>query len=126
MRFKMKILIVDDSRVMRNIHKKALFIHAVKEEDILEAADGSVALDISIKNSIGLFLVDWNIPGLNGLEFVKAIRAIEMYKETPVIMITSEAAKYMVVEAINAGVTNYIVKPVSEKTLWEKLSRYLG
>lgn len=121
----MKILIIDDSRVMRNIHKKALFEHKVNEEDILEAGDGAIALDLSIKNSIELFLVDWNIPGLNGLEFVKAIRAIEKYKETPVIMITSEAAKYMVVEAINAGVTNYIVKPVSEKTLWEKLSRYL-
>jgi two-component system, chemotaxis family, chemotaxis protein CheY len=121
----MKVLVVDDSRVMRNMHKNALIEHNVKQDDILEAGDGGIALEVSIKNPIDLFLVDWNMPGLNGLEFVKAIRALEKYKSTPIIMITSEAAKYMVVEAINAGVTNYIVKPVSERMLWEKLSRYL-
>ena len=121
----MKILVVDDARVMRNIHKNALLEFKINEDNILEAGDGSAALEIAKELEISLFLVDWNMPGLNGLEFVKVLRGMEKYKETPIIMVTSEAAKYMVVEAINAGVSNYIVKPIKQKILTEKLSQYI-
>jgi two-component system, chemotaxis family, chemotaxis protein CheY len=121
----MNILIVDDSGVMRRIHKGILVEHGVAESDISEAEDGRVALELSAARHIDLFLVDWNMPKLNGLEFVRTIRAVESYKDTPIIMITSEAARYNVVEAIQAGVTNYVVKPVKGNALFEKIGKYI-
>jgi two-component system chemotaxis response regulator CheY len=116
----MKILIVDDSGVMRRIHKNTLLEQHVKDEDITEAPDGASALEIAERETFELFLVDWNMPRLDGLSFVKHLRASEKYAKTPIIMITSEAAKYNVMEAIKAGVTNYVVKPVRGNTLWKK------
>jgi two-component system chemotaxis response regulator CheY len=65
------------------------------------------------------------MPKLDGFQLVKALRAIPRYATTPIIMITSEAAKYNVMEAINAGVTNYVVKPIKGDVLWQKLSKYV-
>jgi len=121
----MNILIIDDSGVMRRIHKGILMEHGVPESDILEAEDGKVALEMSAAKHIDLFLVDWNMPKLNGLEFVRTVRAIESYRTTPIIMITSEAARYNVVEAIQAGVTNYVVKPVKGNALFEKIGKFI-
>ena len=121
----MKILIVDDSAVMRRIHRNVLIENKIPEEDLIEAEDGEKALNIAKQEEIGMFLVDWNMPKLDGFEFIKKIRSMEKYIKTPVIMITSEAAKYMVVEAVKAGVTNYIVKPIKGNLLWEKISKYL-
>lgn len=92
----------------------------------MEAADGAEALVIANRELIALFLVDWNMPKLDGFQFVKAVRAIPRYASTPIIMITSEAAKYNVMDAINAGVTNYVVKPIKGDILWQKLSKYLA
>jgi two-component system chemotaxis response regulator CheY len=121
----MTILIVDDSGVMRRIHKGILLEHGVAEADILEAEDGKAALAIAREKTIGLFLVDWNMPNLNGLDFVRTLRGMDAYKATPIVMITSEAAKYNVVEAIQAGVTNYVVKPIKGKALFEKIGKFL-
>lgn len=121
----MKILVIDDSGVMRRIHKNTLREHQIEETDIIEAVDGQQALEIATKEEIGLFLIDWNMPKVDGLKLVKALRSMEQYKETPLIMITSEAAKYNVMEAVQAGVTNYIVKPIRGETLWQKLSKYI-
>lgn len=121
----MNFLIVDDSMVIRNIHKNVLKEKKFSDEGIFEADNGADALGIAQKENIDLFLVDWNMPGINGLELVKKIRAIPRYAETPIIMVTSEAAKYMVVEAIEAGVTNYIVKPIHGNVLWDKISKYV-
>ncbi len=121
----MKFLIIDDSGVMRRIHSNILKEHKIDESEILEAENGERALEIARKEKIGMFLVDWNMPKLDGLKFVTYVRAMENYAETPVIMITSEAAKYNVVEAIQAGVTNYIVKPIKGDILWEKIRRYI-
>lgn len=120
-----KILIIDDSTVMRNIHKNTLLNNNVAEEALLEARDGDFALITAKKEPIDMFIVDWNMPGLNGLELVKRLRKIERYTRTPIIMVTSEAAKYNVMEAINAGVTNYIVKPIQVEQLWDKISKYM-
>ena len=120
----MKVLIIDDSVVMRNIHKNTLLEHGVTEAELLESRDGNFALITANKENIDLFLVDWNMPGLNGLELIKKIRALDKYKSTPIIMVTSEAAKYNVMEAIEVGVTNYIVKPIKSEVLWEKISKY--
>jgi len=122
---RMNILIVDDSGVMRRIHKNILIEYGVEESDIIEAEDGKFALDHATAKPIGLFLVDWNMPRMNGLDFVRKLRAMDAYRTTPIIMITSEAARYNVVEAIQAGVTNYIVKPIKGKALFEKIGKYL-
>ena len=121
----MKFLIVDDSGVMRRIHKNILLDRKIDESQIFEAENGEEAVKISEKEEIGLFLLDWNMPKLDGLKFVQIIRSIERYEETPIIMITSEAARYNVVEAISAGVTNYVVKPIKGDVLWEKISGYI-
>jgi two-component system chemotaxis response regulator CheY len=121
----MKILVIDDSGVMRRIHKNTLLEQHIDESSIIEAPDGEAALKIATREHIDLFLVDWNMPKLNGLKLVQVIRAMDEYTDTPIIMITSEAAKYNVVEAINAGVTNYIVKPIRGNMLWEKISKYI-
>lgn len=121
----MRILIVDDSAVMRRIHKNTLLENGIDERSLIEAKDGEEALKFAIEEEITLFLVDWNMPKLNGINFVKEIRGYNKYKETPMIMITSEAAKYNVIEAIQAGVTNYVVKPIKGNVLWEKISKYL-
>ena len=121
----MKILIVDDSAVMRRIHKNTLLENGVPETALFEAGDGQEALVIALKEEMTLFLVDWNMPKLDGVGFVKKVRAHEQYATTPIIMITSEAAKYSVVEAVNSGVTNYVVKPIQGNVLWEKIKKYI-
>ena len=122
----MKVLVIDDSAVMRRIHRNTLTEHGIPESDIADASDGEAALKIATEGNIGLFLVDWNMPKLDGFQLVKALRAIPRYATTPIIMITSEAAKYNVMEAINAGVTNYVVKPIKGDVLWQKLAKYVS
>jgi two-component system, chemotaxis family, chemotaxis protein CheY len=110
---------------MRRIQRNTLIEHGVAEAEIIEAADGAEALLVAQREVITLFLVDWNMPKLDGFQFVKSVRAVARYAATPIIMITSEAAKYNVVEAINAGVTNYVVKPIKGDILWQKISKYV-
>jgi two-component system chemotaxis response regulator CheY len=121
-----KILIVEDSQIMRNIHKNVLAEHRVSPDSVLEASNGSDALNIAVKQPIDLFLVDWNIPGLNGLEFVKALRSTQKYSKTPIVMITSEAAKYHVLAAVEAGVNDYVIKPIQGHILWKKLAPWFA
>ena len=121
-----KILIIDDSQVMRNIHKNALRENNISEDRFLEACDGSEALDLLDKNEVGLVVVDWNMPALNGLEFVKKVRAVEKYSSLPIIMVTSEAGRMNVMQAVQAGVTNYVVKPITGQNLWEKFKDHLN
>lgn len=121
----MNVLIIDDSAVMRRIHRNALTEHGVADEGIFEASDGEAALKTAAETPIDLFLVDWNMPKLDGFQLVKKLRSVSRYASTPIIMITSEAAKYNVMEAINAGVTNYVVKPIKGDVLWQKLKKYV-
>jgi two-component system chemotaxis response regulator CheY len=93
---------------------------------LLEAEDGAKALKIAKTREIDMFLVDWNMPNLDGLSFVKMLGGMPEYANTPIIMITTEAAKYNVLEAIKAGVTNYVVKPIRGTVLWDKLSQYIA
>jgi two-component system, chemotaxis family, chemotaxis protein CheY len=121
----MRVLIVDDSAVMRRIHKNVLMEHGLEEADLVETEDGQQALTAASLQQVDLFLVDWNMPKLDGFQFVRKIRALPHYAKTPIIMITSEAARYNVVEAIQAGVTNYVVKPIKGDVLWQKLAPYV-
>ncbi|MEM6562630.1 MAG: response regulator [Planctomycetota bacterium] len=119
----MKILLVDDSKTMRNIQKKCLGELAT---DIAEAGDGVEAL-AEIGNEVGKFgliMIDWNMPNMNGFELVQKIR--EFDKSTPLIMCTTEAEKARVVEAIKAGVNNYVIKPFTPDSMMEKVNATLA
>lgn len=120
----MNVLIVDDSRIMRNIVKNTLEENLGDKLVCLEARDGVEAKNLLQTTSVGLLLLDWNMPNLNGLDLVNYLRKKEQFKSLPIIMITSEAAKYNVIEAVKAGVNDYIVKPVSEKALLQKIERF--
>ncbi|MBN1647647.1 MAG: response regulator [Spirochaetales bacterium] len=117
----MNCLIVDDSRIMRNIIKNSIVNEGLKEFTFLEASDGKEALGIIESKDIAVVLLDWNMPNLNGLQLVKKLRNDARFVSLPIIMITSEAAKYNVIEAVKEGVNDYLLKPVSERTLAEKL-----
>lgn len=121
----MNILIIDDSGVMRRIHRNTLIDHHVDDSGLLEAEDGARALAMAREQQIDMFLVDWNMPELDGLDLVKTLRRMPQYADTPIIMITSEAAKYNVMEAIRAGVSDYIVKPIRGEIMWQKIEKYL-
>jgi len=116
----MRILIVDDSSTMRRIIGNVVQQLGVAKDDFDEAEDGVIALKIyKEKNDYDVVLTDWNMPNMNGLELVKAIRLLD--KKIPIVMITTEGGKGEVITALKAGVNNYIVKPFSADVLKEKL-----
>ena len=116
------VLVVDDSKIMRNIVKNTFTVLKIPCQ-FVEAANGKSALQEMQNHPVDLVLLDWNMPELSGIDFLKTIRAIERYKSLPIIMVTSESAKYNVIEALKAGATDYIIKPVSDKIFIDKLSK---
>jgi len=118
------VLVVDDSKIMRNIVKN-YFADMKIPCQYIEAADGNEALIMLYKQRIDLVLLDWNMPKLSGIDFLKKIRANEKFKKLPVIMVTSEAAKYNVIEALKIGATDYIIKPINGKLFREKMSKVI-
>lgn len=122
----MKILVVDDSRIMRNIVKNTLLSIGIEVDDFFEASDGAEAYKIIHNHPVDLLLLDWNMPMLNGLELVQRLRREPEYASLPIIMVTSEAAKYNVIEAVKAGVNDYLVKPVTETKLRDKVNHILA
>ncbi|QDT06933.1 Chemotaxis protein CheY [Rubripirellula lacrimiformis] len=117
-----KVLLVDDSGVMRKIIMRAL--NAINVSDIIEAADGELALAAFNAGAFDLVLTDWNMPNMSGLDLLKAIRATG--SKVPVILITTESEKERVLEAIQAGANNYLVKPFDQDQLLDKLQRYIA
>ena len=117
------VLIVDDFLTMRRIVRKIL--RDLDFEDIIEAEDGSAALDILKRTKIDLIVSDWNMPRMTGLELLKEVRSTDSIKDTPFLMVTAEAQKENIVEAVKARVSNYIVKPFTAATLEEKLVKIL-
>ena len=115
------VLIADDNLVMRNIVRNAFELLKIPCR-YLEADTGKKAFQLLASNKVDLVLLDWNMPEMDGMDFLKKVRAIPAFKNLPIVMITSEAAKYMVIEALQAGATNYIVKPFREKLFIEKIS----
>ncbi|MDR2433334.1 MAG: response regulator [Treponema sp.] len=116
------VLVVDDSRIMRNIVKNTFALMKIPCQ-FVEAANGQDALLQLQNQKIDLVLLDWNMPQLSGLDFLKHVRSQVEYAKLPIIMVTSEAARYNVIEALKAGATDYIVKPVSEKSFRDKIQR---
>ena len=114
------VLIVDDNLVMRNIVRNAFDLLKIPCK-YLEADNGGRAFHLLETNKVDLVLLDWNMPEMDGIDFLKKVRAIPDYKTLPIVMVTSEAAKYMVIEALQYGATNYIVKPFKENLFMEKM-----
>ena len=118
----MKVMLVDDSKTMRNIQKGILT--QLGYDNLEEACDGLDALSKVGAFQPELLLVDWNMPNMDGLTFVKKFR--EQGNKAPIIMVTTEAEKSRVVEAIKAGVNNYVVKPFTPDLLGERIKETLA
>lgn len=117
----MKILVVDDMSTMRRIVKNIM--KQLGYANVEEAENGKDALDKLKAESFGFVISDWNMPVMTGIELLRAIRADDKLKALPVLMVTAEAQKENLVEAIQAGVSNYIVKPFTAEVLQEKMNK---
>ena len=117
----MKVLVVDDFSTMRRIVKNLL--RDLGCTNIQEADDGSTALPMLQGGDFDFVVTDWNMPGMQGIDLLKAIRADEKLAHIPVLLITAEAKKEQIVMAAQAGVNGYIVKPFTAATLKEKLDK---
>jgi two-component system chemotaxis response regulator CheY len=118
------VLIVDDFLTMRRIVRKIL--RDLNFEDIIEAEDGSAALDVLKRTRVDLIVSDWNMPRMTGLELLKEVRSTDSIKDIPFLMVTAESQKENIVEAVKARVSNYIVKPFTAAVLEEKLAKILA
>ena len=120
----MKVIIVDDfatmRRILRNILKQIGFTN------VSEADDGKTALKELKKEKYDLILCDWNMPEITGLELLNKIRSDDNLKKLPFVMVTAEAHKDNIVEAVKSGVSSYIVKPFTAETVSEKLNKIFG
>jgi len=118
----MKVIVIDDSSTMRRIIKNTL--NRLGFNDIIEAEHGLDAL--TKLDGVDLIFTDWNMPEMDGLTFVKSVRGSNSYKNIPIIMVTTEAAKEDIVEAIKSGVNNYVVKPFTPEILKSKIDSVLS
>ena len=119
-----KVLVVDDFATMRRIVKGVL--KQMGFDKIVEAEDGSIAMDTLKKEEIGLIVSDWNMPNMTGLDLLKAVKSDDGLKGIPFIMVTAEGLKENVLEAVKVGVTNYIVKPFTPEAFSEKIQAALS
>lgn len=117
----MKILIVDDFSTMRRIIKNLL--RDLGFNNTTEADDGTTALPILEAGGIDFLITDWNMPGMQGIDLLKAVRADDKLSSLPVLMVTAETKREQIIEAAQAGVNGYIVKPFTAATLKEKIEK---
>jgi len=121
MDYDMNILIVDDFSIMRRIIKNLLL--ELGFNNTQEADDGTTALPILQNGNIDFLITDWNVSGMTGIELLKVIRADEKLADLPVLMVTAESNREHIIEAAQAGVNGYIVKPFTTLTLKEKIEK---
>jgi len=119
-----KVLIVDDFATMRRIVKNILTQLGYKS--IIEADDGTTALNVLKQEKVGLIISDWNMPKMTGLDLLKNVRANPEWATIPFIMVTAEAQQDNIILAVKAKVSQYIVKPFTADTLGEKINKVLG
>ncbi len=117
----MKILVVDDFSTMRRIVRNLL--RDLGFSNIEEADDGNTALPMLKKGHFDFLVTDWNMPGMSGMELLKAVRADENLKTLPVLMVTAEAKRDQIVAAAQAGVNGYVVKPFTAAVLKDKIEK---
>ncbi|WP_166432714.1 chemotaxis response regulator CheY [Luteimonas yindakuii] len=117
----MRVLIVDDFSTMRRIIKNLLT--DLGFNNTVEAEDGHSALAVLRQDAVELVITDWNMPGMTGIELLRAIRADAALRALPVLMVTAEAKREQIIEAAQNGVNGYIIKPFTAQTLEEKLNK---
>lgn len=117
----MKILVVDDFSTMRRIVRNLL--RDLGFTNIEEADDGNTALPMLRNGKFDFLVTDWNMPGMSGMELLKAIRADENLKSLPILMVTAEAKRDQIVAAAQAGVNGYVVKPFTAAVLKDKIEK---
>ena len=117
----MKILIVDDFSTMRRIIKNLL--RDLGFTNTQEADDGQTALPMLQQGDFDFLVTDWNMPGMTGIDLLKAVRADERLSSLPVLMVTAEAKRDQIIEAAQSGVNGYVVKPFTAAALKEKIEK---
>jgi two-component system, chemotaxis family, chemotaxis protein CheY len=120
----MKLLVVDDSAVMRKVIARTLTKIGFEAANIVEAADGLAGLEAAKNSPFDLILMDWNMPGMLGIDVVRSLRSSGI--TTPIMMVTTEGEKSNVVMAIQAGANNYLVKPFTDDDLAAKVKQLMG
>ena len=120
----MKILVVDDFSTMRRIVKGLLA--ELGYTDVTEADDGNTALPLLKGGGFDFLITDWNMPGMPGLELLKAVRGDAKLAKLPVLMLTAEAKREQIIEAAQAGVSGYVIKPFTAQTLKEKIDKIIA
>ncbi|HYP79998.1 MAG TPA: chemotaxis response regulator CheY [Steroidobacteraceae bacterium] len=118
-----RFLVVDDFSTMRRIIKN--FLNDLGYTNIVEADDGKTALPKLKAGEVDFLITDWNMPGMQGLELLRLVRGDPAMKKLPVLMVTAEAKREQIVEAAQAGVNGYVVKPFTAATLKEKIDKIL-
>lgn len=117
----MRILVLDDFSTMRRIIKNIL--RQLGFNNIIEADDGSTAWETLTKDKVDFIISDWNMPKMPGIELLRKVRASEEFAATPFLMVTAEAQQENIIEAVQAKVSNYIVKPFTAETLGQKIDK---
>jgi two-component system chemotaxis response regulator CheY len=120
----LNFLVVDDFSTMRRIIKNLL--HDLGYSNVTEADDGNTALPLLKEGNFDFLITDWNMPGMPGLELLKQVRADARLAKLPVLMLTAEAKREQIVEAAQAGVSGYVIKPFTAVTLKEKIDKILA
>ncbi|SMP52096.1 chemotaxis response regulator CheY [Desulfonatronum lacustre] len=117
----MRVLVVDDFSTMRRIIKNIL--RQLGFTNIVEADDGTTAWEVLNKERIDFVISDWNMPKMTGIELLRKVRASEEYADVPFLMVTAEGLQENIIEAVQAKVSNYIVKPFTPETLGQKIDK---
>ena len=120
----LRFLVVDDFSTMRRIVKNLL--NDLGYANVAEADDGQSALPMLKAGGFDFLVTDWNMPGMPGLDLLKAVRAEAALAKMPVLMLTAEAKREQIIEAAQAGVNGYVIKPFTAITLKEKIDKILG
>lgn len=117
----MRILIVDDFSTMRRIVRNIL--RQLGMNNVVEADDGTTAWDTLNREKIDFIVSDWNMPKMTGIELLRKVRSSEEFADIPFLMVTAEAQQENIIEAVQAKVSNYIVKPFTADTLKQKIDK---
>ncbi len=117
----MRVLIVDDFSTMRRIVRNIL--RQLGFNNVVEADDGSTAWEVLNRDKIDFIVSDWNMPEMTGIELLRKVRASEQFGKLPFLMVTAEAQQENILEAVQAGVSNYIVKPFTADTMKQKIDK---
>ncbi|MCP4254475.1 MAG: response regulator [Candidatus Scalindua sp.] len=121
-----KVLLVDDSAVMRKIIQRNIKETGLIVDEFVEAGDGNQALDkVNTNGDLDLILLDWNMPNMSGIEFVKTLRSLNLDRRIPVVMVTTEGSDAKVSEAKESGADGYLTKPFTADQLRDTLGEYL-